>query len=50
MHKATGGCNDVKLQVNKCLRVERSKIQADNRNTARDKRDKIKAEQRELGL
>lgn len=50
MHKATGGCNDIKEQVNKCLRVERSKLQAENRQAARAKRDKIKEEQKALGL
>ncbi|KAF4472755.1 cytochrome c oxidase biogenesis cmc1 [Fusarium albosuccineum] len=50
MHKAVGSCNDVKEQVNACLRAERAKIQAENRNAARAKRDKIKEQQRELGL
>lgn len=50
MHKATGGCNDIKEKVNQCLRVERSKLQAENRQAARAKRDKIKEEQKALGL
>ncbi|CAM1506593.1 Fc.00g062340.m01.CDS01 [Cosmosporella sp. VM-42] len=50
MHKAIGSCNDAKDLVNQCLRIERSKIQAENRNAARAKRDKIKEAQRELGL
>lgn len=50
MHKASGGCNSVKDQVDKCLRVERSKMQADNRASSKSKRDKIKAEQKALGL
>lgn len=50
MHKATGGCNDIKEKVNKCLRDERSKLQAENRQAARAKRDKIKEEQKALGL
>lgn len=50
MHKATGGCNDVKEKVNQCLRVERTKMQADNRATAKAKRDRIKEEQKALGL
>jgi len=50
MHKASGGCNDMKDQVDKCLRVERYKMQAENREAARAKRDKIKAQQKELGL
>ena len=50
MHKASGGCNDFKDKVDKCLREERSKMQADNRAAARAKRDKLKAQQKELGL
>ncbi|OAA64807.1 Cytochrome c oxidase biogenesis protein Cmc1-like protein [Cordyceps fumosorosea ARSEF 2679] len=50
MHKAAGGCNDVKEKVNQCLRAERTKMQADNRAAARAKRDKIKKAQEELGL
>ncbi|KJZ80601.1 hypothetical protein HIM_00451 [Hirsutella minnesotensis 3608] len=50
MHKATGGCNDVKEQVNKCLRLERTKMQAENRAAAKAKRDRIKEEQKSLGL
>ena len=44
------GCNDVKDQVNKCLRAERAKIQAENRAAAKAKRDRIKAEAKDLGL
>lgn len=50
MHKASGGCNDLKASVDKCLRQERSKMQAENRAAAREKRDRIKASQKELGL
>ncbi|RKK22781.1 hypothetical protein BFJ66_g4918 [Fusarium oxysporum f. sp. cepae] len=50
MHKAVGSCNDAKEKVNECLKIERSKIQAENRNAARAKRDKIREQQRELGL
>ncbi len=50
MHKAAGGCNDVKEKVNQCLRAERTKMQADNRAAARAKRDKVKKAQEELGL
>lgn len=50
MQKAVGACNDAKDQVDKCLREQRSKIQAENRAAARAKRDRIKAEQKELGL
>ncbi|POR36156.1 COX assembly mitochondrial protein 1 [Tolypocladium paradoxum] len=50
MHKATGGCNDVKDRVNQCLREERTKMQADNRAAAKAKRDRIKEDQKALGL
>ncbi|TWU71150.1 hypothetical protein ED733_001518 [Metarhizium rileyi] len=50
MHKATGGCNDVKDKVNRCLRLERGKLQAENRAAAKAKRDRIKEEQKALGL
>ncbi|EHK40915.1 uncharacterized protein TrAtP1_004296 [Trichoderma atroviride] len=50
MHKATGACNDEKRLVDKCLREARSAKQAENRTAARAKRDKLKEQQRELGL
>ncbi|PFH57741.1 hypothetical protein XA68_14627 [Ophiocordyceps unilateralis] len=50
MHKVTGGCNDVKTQVNKCLREERTKMQADNRAAAKAKRKRLEEERRDLGL
>lgn len=50
LHKATGGCNDLKAAVDKCLKSERAKMQAENRAAARAKRDRIKASQKELGL
>ncbi|GJN68618.1 cytochrome c oxidase biogenesis protein cmc1 like domain-containing protein [Purpureocillium lilacinum] len=50
MHKAVGGCNDVKDKVNQCLREERSKMQAENRAAAKAKRDRLKEEQKALGL
>lgn len=50
MHKASGGCNDLKVSVDKCLRAERANMQAENRAAARAKRDRIKASQKELGL
>jgi COX assembly protein 2 len=50
MHKAVGSCNDAKDKVSACLRAERTKVQAENRAAARAKRDKIKEQQRELGL
>ncbi|KOS19657.1 COX assembly mitochondrial protein 1 [Escovopsis weberi] len=50
MHKASGACNEAKEKVDACLRAERSKMQAENREAARAKRNKIKEQQRELGL
>ncbi|PHH87794.1 hypothetical protein CDD83_8394 [Cordyceps sp. RAO-2017] len=50
MHKASGGCNEIKVKVNQCLREERAKMQADNRAAAKAKRDRIKEEQKALGL
>lgn len=50
MHKASGACNSAKDAVDRCLREERSKMQAENRAAARAKRDKIKADQKALGL
>ncbi|RMJ14600.1 hypothetical protein BHE90_010351 [Fusarium euwallaceae] len=50
MHKAIGSCNDAKDKVSACLRAERAKTQAVNRAAARAKRDKIKEQQKELGL
>lgn len=50
MHKAAGGCNEVKELVNQCLRAERTKMQADNRAAARARRDKIQKAKEELGL
>ena len=43
LHKFTGGCNDIKREVNKCLRGERVERQARNREKARQKRAEIKA-------
>ena len=42
-HKFTGGCNDIKSEVNKCLRGERLERQAKNREVAKKKRAEIKA-------
>lgn len=38
--KATGGCNEAKRQVNKCLAKERAKRQTKNREEARARRQK----------
>lgn len=50
MHKASGGCNDLKDKVDKCLRAQRTKTQAENRAIAKAKRDRLKKEKEELGL
>ncbi|CEJ95109.1 Putative UPF0287 family protein [[Torrubiella] hemipterigena] len=50
MHKATGGCNDIKEKVNQCLRAERTKIQSENRAKAKERRDRIKRQQEEAGF
>ncbi|PHH58991.1 hypothetical protein CDD81_3963 [Ophiocordyceps australis] len=50
LHKATGGCNDIKSKVNKCLLQERAKVQAENRALAKAKRDRINKELKDLGL
>ena len=41
MHKALGGCNDVKRAVNVCLGEARSERSRLNREMARDNREKI---------
>ena len=43
LHKFTGGCNEIKREVNKCLRIERLERQAKNREVAMKKRAEIKA-------
>jgi COX assembly mitochondrial protein 2 len=50
MHKASGACSNAKDAVDKCLREQRSIVQAENRAAARAKRDKLKEEQKALGL
>ncbi|TRX90141.1 hypothetical protein FHL15_008869 [Xylaria flabelliformis] len=40
--KSMGMCNDAKHQVNMCLRAERLKRTATNREAAKIKRDKVK--------
>ncbi|KAG6166777.1 hypothetical protein E4U51_003335 [Claviceps purpurea] len=50
LHKASGACNDAKQKVIACLRQERSRVQTENRLAAKAKREKIKAEQKSLGL
>lgn len=41
MHKAIGGCNDVKRQVNECLWSARMDKSRKNREEARGNRQKI---------
>ena len=41
LFKATGGCNSIKTQVNKCLSGERSKKSSKNRETGLQRRHRI---------
>lgn len=41
IHKALGNCNDIKTEVNKCLSAERYNQAKNNRDTARNKRQRI---------
>lgn len=41
IHKALGNCNDIKIEVNKCLSAERYDRAKNNRDTARNKRQRI---------
>jgi len=43
LYKAIGGCNDIKIQVNKCLSVERGKKSKRNRETGLERRARIEA-------
>lgn len=43
LFKATGGCNDIKRQVNRCLSGERSKKSMGNRETGLQRRQRIEA-------
>ncbi|KAK5948470.1 hypothetical protein OHC33_010504 [Knufia fluminis] len=43
LYKATGGCNDIKREVNRCLSGERSKKTARNRETGLQRRQRIEA-------
>lgn len=43
LHKVTGGCNNAKREVNKCLRAERLERTARNREEAKRKNEAIKA-------
>ncbi|EAU35276.1 conserved hypothetical protein [Aspergillus terreus NIH2624] len=41
LHKALGGCNDIKREVNKCLSQERYARAKRNRDQARENRKRI---------
>jgi COX assembly mitochondrial protein 2 len=43
LYKATGGCNEIKREVNKCLSGERGKKSMKNRETALERRLRIEA-------
>jgi COX assembly protein 2 len=43
LYKATGGCNDIKREVNRCLSGERTKKSRNNRETALERRARIEA-------
>ncbi|CEH14020.1 Uncharacterized conserved protein [Ceraceosorus bombacis] len=42
-HKITGGCNDVKLELNKCLRKERLERTARNAEKAANRHQGIRS-------
>lgn len=48
LHKALGGCNGAKQDVNKCLRAERLERTAKNRVKAKERNDKIQKIWREI--
>ncbi|KAL8808670.1 MAG: hypothetical protein Q9200_004143 [Gallowayella weberi] len=48
IHKLFGNCNDIKTQVNKCLRAERLERTAKNRELAKQKREKTLAMWKEI--
>lgn len=41
IHKALGNCNDIKIEVNKCLSAERYDRAKNNRDNARNNRRRI---------
>ena len=41
LHKAVGGCSDIKREVNRCLGKERADRARKNREEARAKRERI---------
>lgn len=43
LFKATGGCNSIKAEVNKCLSGERGKKSQKNRETGLQRRARIEA-------
>ena len=48
LHKLIGGCNDVKREVNKCLRVERLERTAKNREKSKEKKERIQKVWKEI--
>jgi COX assembly mitochondrial protein 2 len=48
MWKAMGMCNDAKTELGKCLRAERVKMQAANREGRSEKKDKIRQMWKEI--
>ncbi|KAI9806940.1 MAG: hypothetical protein M1833_002598 [Piccolia ochrophora] len=48
LHKALGGCNSQKSAVNRCLRAERIERQRENREKAREGRERIKGVWKEI--
>ena len=48
LHKIVGGCNSAKRDVNKCLRAERLQRTAQNREKAKEKRERIQKVWREI--
>lgn len=48
LHKMTGGCNDAKQDVNRCLRAERVERTARNREEAKRRKERIQSVWREI--
>ena len=48
LHKMFGGCNEVKREVNRCLRAERLERTARNRELAKAKKEKIQRVWKEI--
>ena len=48
LHKLLGNCNSAKQNVNKCLRAERLERTAQNREKAKQKKEKIQKVWRQI--